>query len=212
MISEENGQVGNEQSNGSKKFRSIVITGVVALVLGLLLALGYMYKSLFVAATVNGQPISRLAVVKELEKQGGSDVLDTLINKKLIEKEAQDKNIKISSEEIDQEVKNYEEDFGVNGGSLDQSLEAQGLTREYLREQIEIQKNLEKLLGEKLNITDEEINAYLQDSGITLTPENTDNTKEQIKQQLRQQKLGQESSKLIEELRSKATIKKLVDY
>src|SRR5688572_16109970 len=58
-------------------------------VLGLLLGLAvlvslYFLRGVFVAATVNGKPISRLALVKELEKQNGKETLNSLVTKELI--------------------------------------------------------------------------------------------------------------------------------
>ncbi len=54
-------------------------------------ALLYYFRSAFVAATVNGQPISRLSLVRELEKQGGKQAMDSLITKTLIDQEAKKK-------------------------------------------------------------------------------------------------------------------------
>ena len=54
----------------------------------LVIALAYGFVKMFVAAYVNGRLISRLSVVRELEKQGGKKTLDALIIKSLIAQEA----------------------------------------------------------------------------------------------------------------------------
>ena len=48
-------------------------------------------RGLFVVALVNGEPISRIEVIKALEKQGGKATLDSLVTKKLIAQEARSK-------------------------------------------------------------------------------------------------------------------------
>ena len=59
-------------------------TAIIIAVIIILAALVYYYKGLFIAATINGSPITRLAVIKELEKASGKQALDSLITKKLI--------------------------------------------------------------------------------------------------------------------------------
>src|SRR5258706_5499792 len=65
--------------------KSYVILIIFLLALGALLFYG---RGIFVAAVVNGQPISRLAVVKDAEKQSGKTSLETIIRNTLIEQEA----------------------------------------------------------------------------------------------------------------------------
>src|SRR3989344_199431 len=77
----------------------IIILGVLALG-----GLGYYYKGLIVAATVNGAPISRLSIIRQLEKTSAKQVLDEMINKKLIESEAAKKGITVSNDEIKAEL------------------------------------------------------------------------------------------------------------
>ncbi|MCR4330711.1 MAG: SurA N-terminal domain-containing protein, partial [Patescibacteria group bacterium] len=62
-------------------------TAILVIVIGLTLALLFYGKGVFVAATVNGSPISRLSVVQQLEKEGGKNTLDSLITERLIESE-----------------------------------------------------------------------------------------------------------------------------
>ncbi|MCL5666560.1 MAG: SurA N-terminal domain-containing protein [Patescibacteria group bacterium] len=209
--------------NGNKKkclvkFKKIIgqkkvwITAIVLAILVLLAGIGYYYKGLFIAATVNGHPITRLSVIKELEKQGGKDTLDMLINKQLIQNEAKAKGITVSQGEIDQEMKKYEDQFNVNGHTLDDTLAAQNMSRDGLKEQIVIQKEVEKLLGDKVAVSDDEVNSYITSNGITLPQGQEDAAKAQIKDQLQQQKLGDQSGQLITDLRSKANIKTFVTY
>src|SRR3989344_7099086 len=63
--------------------RNIIIAVVVVAVV----VVGYFAKGWFVAATVNGRPISRWSVISKLKKTSGKDTLDSLIIRKLIASE-----------------------------------------------------------------------------------------------------------------------------
>jgi foldase protein PrsA len=56
------------------------------------------------AATVNGEPITFDELHRELERQGGAQILDTLIVKKLLEQEAKRRNLSATDAEIDREL------------------------------------------------------------------------------------------------------------
>ena len=59
----------------------------------LLFPLIFFAKNIFLAALVNGTPIARLTVIKELEKQNGKRTLDSLITQQLIFQAAKKKNL-----------------------------------------------------------------------------------------------------------------------
>ena len=46
---------------------------LIPLIIIVLITLGFLFKGLFVVALVNGQPITRLSLIQELEKQGGGN-------------------------------------------------------------------------------------------------------------------------------------------
>ena len=93
-------------------------------VIGILLLAGllYAFRSLFVAAMVNGQPISRVSLVRELEKQNGKQALNSLVTKTLIYQEARKQNVSVSDDEINGEMKKIEDNLQQQGQRLDQHL------------------------------------------------------------------------------------------
>lgn len=193
--------------------KKMIIKFVVALVIiGLLVAVVYKYKSWIVAASVDGHMISRASIIKELEKQGGRQTLDLLIDKQLINNESKNKNITVSDSEVDEVVKNYESIYSTQGGTLDQALAAQGLSRQDLKDQIIIQKKVEKLLGDKVKVTDEEVQKFIDDNKVPMTAGKEDETKKNVLDQLKQQKLSDSSGELLQSLRSNAKIKEFVKY
>ncbi len=186
----------------------VIITLAILIILFLL----YSARSLFMVAVVNGQPISRLAVIQQLEQQGGKQVLENLIVQTLVVQEAKKKNITVSDADINKEMKKIEDSLAKQGQTLDQALATQGLTKDQLMEQIKIQKLAQKMVG-PITITDKQVNDYIEQNKASI-PENANMTqiKKSIKQQLEQQVLQNKFTQLIANLRKQANIIPLVNY
>jgi len=189
-----------------------VILAVIIVVVAALVGLGWRYKGLLIAATVNGSPISRLAVISELEKSSGKGALDSMINQKLIDDEASKKGITVTSDEVSTQIKTIEDQLKAQGQTLDQALSAQGMTQADLEKQVLTQKKLEKLLADKIAVTDAEVAQYIKDNKVTVPAgqEATYNT--QIKNQIEQQKFSDAATALVGTLRSQAKINYYVNY
>jgi foldase protein PrsA len=194
-----------------KKPKPLVIAIGVAVVL-ILIAL-FFAKGVFVAATVNGSPISRLSVIKELEKQGGKQALEAIIDKKLIETELNKQKVAATKEEVDAEIDKIKTQVTAQGGTLEMALTQQGMTEEKLREQITIQKKLEKLLADKVAVSEAEIDTYIKDSKATPPKDmKMEDFRKQISEQLKGQKFQQEAQKWVSDLTASAKIKYYVNY
>ncbi len=206
----------NEEQNLSadSKRRFSISIKTAALVL-IALAIGfalYYYRGLLVAATVNGNPISRLSVINELEGRSGKAALDSLIIKKLINDEFAAKNLSINEGDVDSKVKEIEDQLKVQGQTLESALSAEGMSKAALREQIRIQLKLEKLAEAEVNISDEDVNKYIEENKIPIEKDKGAETKNQIKEQLRQQKLQEVIPTIIQNLKSQAKINYIVNY
>jgi len=189
-----------------------VKTAIIVAVIIVVGALAYAYKSLFIAATVDGSPISRLAVIQELEKASGKSLLDSLINKKLVQNEMRAKKIVVSDDEINSEIKIIEDQIAAQGNTLDAALAEQGMSRDDLKKRIIFQKEIEKLLADKINVTDEKVAQYIKDNEISIPEGQEAAIADQIKNEIRNQKLDTEAPALITDLKSKAKIKYFVNY
>lgn len=187
----------------------VVIFGVFALLFA-----GYVYfKGAFVAATVNGVDMSRWSVVRELEKQAGKSILDSMITKQLIEGEIKKQKIVVTATDIDAEIKKVEEQIATQGGTLEQALAGQGMTMDDLREQIMINKSLEQILADKIMVSEEEIDQYLSTSQMPPSGgESSSDLREQAREQLKAQKFGTEASRWVTDTRAQATIKYYGEY
>jgi len=203
------------QQKAYKKSIKIKISIKTAIIIVVIIALGvlaYIYKGLFIAATVNGSPISRLAIIQELEKASGKNLLDSLIIEKLVQNEANAKKITVSNDEINGEIKKIEDRIVAQGSTLDAALAAQGMTMEDLKKQIILQKEVEKMVADKINVTDEEVTQYIKDNAISIPEGQEATTTAQIKDELRNQKLNKEAAALITTLKSQAKIRYFVNY
>ena len=173
----------------------------------------FLLKGLFVAVLVNGEPITRLSVIKELEKQGGQQTLSSLVNQTLILQEAKKKNVEVSQKEIDASAKQVEDSLKSQGQNLDTALTAQGMTRQDFLMQLKLRSLVEKLLGDQIKVTDKEIADYIETNKETLP---TDLKEEEItkgvREQLKQQKLASKSQEWLANLAKNAKINYFVNY
>lgn len=188
--------------------KTATIISCVIIVLAILFAI----KGLFIAAMVNGSPIGRLSVIRELENNSGKAALESLIVEKLINNEADKKDVNVSDDEINAEIANAEAQVTAQGGTLEEALSAQGMTLEILKKQIAIQKKLETLLADKIQVTDAEITKFITDNKIKVPKGEEASYNAQILQEIKQQKLSAESKTLIDSLRSENTIRYFVNY
>ncbi len=190
--------------------RSYVIFLVI---LALLATLIVRYKGLVVAAVVNGNPIYRVNVIKETEKQAGKQTINNLVRNSLIEQEAKKQNVTVTDKEIDDEIKKVESTLSKSGQKMDQVLQLQGLTKEDLRKLIRLDKMVSKMVGKDIKVTDAEIAAYIEKNRESLPAEQTEEQlKKSVSDNLRQQKLNEKVQQWLADLQKKANIQYFVQY
>jgi foldase protein PrsA len=190
------------------KKRIIIGSSVILIIIAL-----YFGKSLLFAAWVNGKPIYRLSLIQELERQGGQQVLDNLIDKSLVEAEAKKGEISITNTEVENEIKNIEEVVKGQGMTLEEALKFRNQTVDDLRVQIRFQKLVEKILGPKITVTDAEIKEYFNTNKSTFPAGSTlEKMQEQIKAAIFQEKLSTEYTNWITEIKTNAKLKYFVSF
>lgn len=186
-----------------------IIVIAIIIIAGLL----YYFKGLFIAAVINGEPITRFSVINQLEKQGGKQTLQSLVTERLILQEAKKENVTVSDQEVNDELTKAEANLASSGQKLDDVLAQQGLTRDSVKEQIRVQKLVEKMLGKDIAVSDKEINDYISQNKDTLPNASDPATlKDTVKQQIIQQKIGQKFQSWISDLEKKANIIYFVNY
>lgn len=188
-----------------------IIIGVVII---LLIGLAVYYRSLFVVAMVNGQPISRLAYINETESvyipdarvTAGKQALNQLVTKTLLFQEAKKRNIVITQKEVDAEVATTRKSLEKSNQKLEEALSAQGDTLVAYKERIKIQKLIEKLVG-NVTVSDKDIADYMEKNKDSI-PQTADveSIKNQVKETIKQQKYNEKLQALIQGLQQKAKV------
>lgn len=185
-----------------------IIIGVIVVVIVLI----FLAKGLFIAATVDGSPISRLSVIERLEKASGKSLLDNLISERLIQNAAAAKKIVISDDVVNAEIKKIEAEITAQGQTMEAALAAQGMSMDDLKTQIVLRKDLEGLLADKISVTDEEVAQYIKDNSVAVPVGQESVINEQTKSDLSNQKFSSEVQGYIADLKAKASIKYYVNY
>lgn len=156
-------------STSTKRNDSIVIKKNYALIsvvilIGLGLVGAYMLNRWLVVAQVNGKSISRLDYIREMEAQVGEQTLNQLVTQELIYQQAQVEGVTVPVEEVDAEIQAVRENLQQQGQDLDQLLALQGMSEAQLREQIELQKLVAKLANTQEEVSEEELQAYIEEN------------------------------------------------
>jgi len=194
--------------SNKKKRTTIIIIAIL-----IVLALFYFFRSFLVVAFVNGKPISRWALDRELERVGGQQILNTKIAEMLVFQEAKKQKVSVSEAELNSEVKKLEDNFKAQGQTLDDILALQGQSRKEFLRQIQLQLLVEKMLGKDIQVTEEEIADYFEENkalfekGATL-----ESQKEEIKKTLANNKLSEKIQPWLQDLQSKAKIIYFVEF
>lgn len=167
--------------------------------------LAWLNKGWFVAATVNGQPITTFEVNQKLNALYKPQVLNQLINEVLVEQEANTKKVAVSSTELEQRLGQVMSDYG--GREVFESLlSQQGLTYTDFVNQTRLQLLVEKIYAPEIEPTEEEIVQFMEKNKDN--PEATEPAKFKatVVDQLKQSKLSQVFSEKFPELRNSANI------
>ena len=172
----------------------------------------YYYRGVVVAATGNGSPISRLEVIRALEKASGKQVLESLIVQRVLVAEAKSLGVTVTSDEIQAEIARIEKQVGAQGGTLEDALAAQGLSLADFTKQVVMQIQVEKMLGEKVAVTPAEVDAYIETSKLKIPEEQMELARTSIADQLKRDKMNKEGQAFVDSLRTKAKVSLFVQY
>ena len=187
-----------------KNFRSSKKFYLVLIIAGLVLLVMYK-KSWFVAATVNGSPVSNLELQMRLNKQFRTQTLTQMINEKIILSEAAKNNATASEAEVNKKIAEIETSVG-GAQSLDTMIAQQGQTRESIRQQIKLQLSIEKLYANTATVSAEEVTAFLEQNKDQLRATDSAGQQKEAYDAIKNQKLTQTFSQKFQELKTKAKI------
>ena len=174
-------------------------------IIGLILLAIYK-KELFVAAMVNGQPISNFELLSKMNQQHRMQTIEQMVNEKIIMDEARKKGVVITKADIDNKISKLEQNVG-GSETLDSLLSQQGQTRDSIRNQLAIQLTIEKLYSSEATTSAEEIDKFIIDNQGSLTATESAAQKIEAEETIKQQKLSQIFEEKFQALKQAANIK-----
>jgi len=196
------------KNNSSLKKKFLLL--VAFFVLGYLI---FVYKGLFIAATVNGYPISRIAIIKKLEEQAGQQVLDALVSEMLITQEARKANLFVTDQEVDDEINRVKGQFKDQNQDLDAILSSQSISQKDFRQRVKVQLLFEKLVSGEIEVTAQEIDEFIKTNKSFLpTNLSEEKLKEMVNQELRSQKIADKYNSWISQAKQNSDINYFIEY
>jgi hypothetical protein len=183
---------------------SIAVAGLLAL----LVLYWYKTNTWPITAVVNGVPVMRYEVVSELYKQGGTQVVDSIVTEKLVRQELQKKGLGVTDKEIDEKIDQVKKSLG-EGVDLNKALADRGMTMKDLRDQIGLQLGIEKAVAGQVKISDEDVAKYVKENGAYLQGANDAEKTTNAKETLRQSKLQEAINAWIESVRASGKVWKI---
>lgn len=179
---------------------------IIAILLGLaaLLALGSRY---LVVAWVDNKPITRFEFYKSLDQKYGKDVKEQLIVERLIEEEAIKRGVRISDNDMNNEISKIEKEQGGKE-KLDQILQIQNISNTEFRKLVRLQLLRQKMFGQNIEVKEDEVKKFLEENKEQF-PEVNDQVRNQVKEQLKQQKLGADFNKWLQDTLKSPRVKRV---
>jgi hypothetical protein len=198
-----------KQENTAKKELSTkkIIWPIIILVVALAL---WFLRDQVIVAMVNNKPITRFQVISELEKQGASQVLDSIVTMELVNQAIKEANVEVDDQEIADQMAEIEASLASQDQNLDDILALQNLTREDVEKDIRLNLQVDKILADKIQVTEEEVMEYFETNKEFLGEDaNYEEMKEDIEAQVIQEKRSAAQQEWLETLRSEANIRYL---
>jgi len=149
-----------------------------------------------------GDPINAIKIFNDKE-------VDELI---FLDIEATKKGITVSEDEIIAQIQQVRDSITGQGGTLEEELSRQGMTEADLREQVILQKKVEKILAESVLVSDEDVDAFLTQNQIVVPEQGGQELRERARVQLKNQKLSQEIDGWLSSLKNSASITYYTEY
>ena len=172
---------------------------IIALLVGF-----YFKKDWLIVAVVDKQPIWRWQFNNTLSRQYGQSTLKQLIDQKLINKAIKTTGIQASEKEIEEKITETEKNLG--GLTLEEALKMQDISQKEFKKQIENQIKIEKFLGEGIEITDDEISAFIEENSQYFETIDKADQESEASENILKQKMNEKYQEWYQELLDNAAI------
>ncbi|SDH02023.1 SurA N-terminal domain-containing protein [Alteribacillus persepolensis] len=155
----------------------------------------------------------------ELEQQIKEQTIETLIGQTLLIQEANNRSLTASQDEIEKRWTSFKEQF-ASEEEFHQALQKENYTEKNLKEDIKNQIKVEKLVEDEasdINVSEEELREMYEELNHGQSSEESsspsfEESKDQLKQQILEQKEGRHIQKLVEDLRQSGSVSVYLDH
>lgn len=158
-----------------------------------------------VVATVNGDRIRRSEYDRAIAADNGSQVLDRLVLERLVEAEAKKRGIAVDDQQTARLIEDQKKGFDSEE-QFQSALDQNGLNEQQLGKALRLNELLRQLVGEKANVTDQEITQAYEAGKDQYAGKSLDQAREEIKSSLERQKTSQAVPELLQRLKAGAKI------
>ncbi|MFT9596386.1 peptidylprolyl isomerase [Mesobacillus sp.] len=134
-----------------------------AVFLGIILIFATAFTKTETAASIDEEKITKEELNTKLTEMYGADMLDTLITNKVIEMEASKEKVKVTGNEIDEELTKLQESYGGEEAFASE-LEQKQVSMDRIRKDIEIYLLAEKMIQPSVDVTEEEMKTYFEEN------------------------------------------------
>jgi len=141
--------------------KNLIFPAILILLITLIVTVGFTKNE--TAASINGEKISKEELYSQLTQLYGDEALESLITNKVIELESEKEKVKVTGNEIDEELTKLQESYGGEEGFAT-ALEQNNVSMEQVREDIEYYLLAEKMIEPSIKITEEELKTYFEEN------------------------------------------------
>ena len=199
-------------NRGSNRFNLSTLTsyrpskkGWIVIAAAAVLILLATQKGLFLAASVNGTPITNIELLSRLNQQYRAQMVSQLVDEKLILNEAQKNGVSVSAQEVNDKISQIEGNVG-GPEALDNLLAQQDQTRSGLKDQLKIQLIIEKLYANEATVSAEEVSQFISENADSLQATTSAEQTKEATDILKRQKLGKAFNEKFQEIKNSAKI------
>lgn len=150
---------------------NLIKKAVYVLLLIVAFLIGAISRGFFPVAMVDGNIISTNQLNQSLKKTSGKQVLNLLIAQKLLEEELNDRDVKITNDEVLTEIKTIKKNMNIDDRQFNQILKEQGKTLIEYKKEIRLEIAIQKLFKTAYKFIDTDIENYLSANNIQKSPQ-----------------------------------------
>lgn len=200
------------QAPSRKLIKILGIAAVVLIILGGLSVLAYNNKHYFIVAKVNDEYITRFELNEVLYSNFADTALNELVTKKLISQELAKEGITVAPSQIEAKIDDISSQIQAQQGmELEEYLETQNVSEEEFRDSIKIQAGIEQYFADEVDITEEEIDEFIETYGDEMPGESEEEKRAEAVDILINQEISSLFQEWLQEIRAEADIKEYIE-